>query len=395
MKPDSSNFPSIRLAVLGSAEEKHFRKWFPALRSVGIEVHLMSFHTAWEPLEGVVFHPLALPFGAQKPAGWVYHAASVRATRDKLVEIRPDVLMGSFATHYGALAARTGFHPFVLQTWTRDTTVHPFVGRLAAFYHRAVLRAGRTADLITTDGPALGALFQQNFPELSAKVLPVTWGIVLSDFEVADRTAARGALDIPADAVVLTHGRGVLPYYQPMLALPALQEAIGQDKHLFGVVLTLGQQRTQDVQALLEQMAAHPRIRVFDRLLPLEDVRRIWAATDGLISIPEYDGVSETLLEGLYAGCTPVLNDIPSNRAMFPEGRACYVHATDALALADEFRIFVQNLPDYQQNVPANRQWVANYASVESTARQFRSALEALLKRSEGSSSADFALDKR
>ena len=80
---------------------------------------------------------------------------------------------------------------------------------------------------------------------------------------------------------------------------------------------------------------------------------------------------------------------------MFPEGRACYVHATDALALADEFRIFVQNLPDYQQNVPANRQWVANYASVESTARQFRSALEALLKRSEGSSSADFALDKR
>src|SRR5690606_4800320 len=85
-----------------------------------------------------------------------------------------------YATHYGWLAARTAFHPFVMQTWTGDLTVYPFEG-LKRMVLGPIVRYGlRRADLITTDGSALLEEGRRLFPEHAHKMLATRWGISTS-----------------------------------------------------------------------------------------------------------------------------------------------------------------------------------------------------------------------
>jgi glycosyltransferase involved in cell wall biosynthesis len=64
---------------------------------------------------------------------------------------------------------------------------------------------------------------------------------------------------------------------------------------------------------IAEIAARHPAIRLVGHV-PHGDLARTLLTASALVSIPESDASSASLLEGMAAGLTPVVNDLPANR---------------------------------------------------------------------------------
>jgi glycosyltransferase involved in cell wall biosynthesis len=122
---------------------------------------------------------------------------------------------------------------------------------------------------------------------------------------------------------------------------------------------------------------------VADRYLSTEEMQAVWAMTDAFISIPPYDGISEGILEGMYAGGIPVVSDIASNRAFLEEeANAIFVPGSSIQDLLTTLEQVVDTLPDLKATmVPTNKAWVENHASVEKTARQVADLVRGLSSR--------------
>ena len=370
-------------AYLGNGQNYHVRKWLPALAEQDLRVTLLTFHPPTEPLDGVEVQALAPPLERwMGRLSWLDFWKPPGLLRKQLAEIGADVLMGSYATHYGWMGARTGFQPFIAQTWTFDVTVYPFEGWKRYLFGPAVRRVLRHADVITTDGVALAEMVRARYPAEKEKVVGVRWGIRLADYAAtsATRTEARQAWQLPPDVPVVVSPRGIAAVYQPDVVLPALQHLLERRADVHVIVLTLGQSRTADVQALLDKLATHPRARVVDRFLSKKEIRAVWAASDVLVSTPARDGISESVLEGMYAGAYPVLSDIPSNRSLIEEGvRGAVVPEPTSEDLVRTIARTVDGLAELKAEVvPGNRQWVAEHASVEGTAHMLADIVRSL-----------------
>jgi L-malate glycosyltransferase len=373
------------LAYLGNGLDYHIHRWLPALADAGLEVTLLTYTPPAEmPGETVRIHPLVRPWRRDRstPIRYSDFLGPTGPLEEALSSLGIDVLMASFATTYGWLASRSGFRPLIVQTWSRDVTEVPFRGWKRGYFRPVVKRVLRAADVITTDGPAYADLVRRRFPEAASKVISTLWGIPLAEYDGGDvhRLRGREALQIPEDALVCTSGRGVRSWYRPEVALPALRKALEAHPTLYVVVLTLGHERTQAVASELDRLRSHPRARVFDRFLSSEEMRGIWAASDLIVSIPQFDGVSEGVLEAMLSGAIPILSDIPTNRAVFGgDGKAFFVQGGDADELADRILGLCGRLPALQSTlVPSNRSWVRASASVEATARQVAQIVHSL-----------------
>jgi glycosyltransferase involved in cell wall biosynthesis len=102
-----------------------------------------------------------------------------------------------------------------------------------------------------------------------------------------------------------------------------------------------------------------------------------------VVSIPLFDGISETLLEAMAAGCIPILSDIPPNRIIVPDSEnAIFTRADSAQALAADIRMSLEQLDRLKETaVPANRKWVRENASIENAAGRLTDLLKRLVEK--------------
>lgn len=374
----------LHLAILGNASNYHLRRWLPALADQGIRVSLASFVEPAADLAGVDFHRIERPTKGMLPHGLLDFLTATSRARRLLKDLEPDVVMGSYATNYGFLAARTGFHPFVLQTWTADVQLYPKVGAKRFILAPMVRKALKTADLVTTDGPALKTEVLTSFPFTEGKVHSILWGIELDEYVRLDkrRSSARAALEVPDSAVVVTIARGLRFHDRPDVSLPAISHVLETRPEVHAIVLTLGHPVTDGIRPHIDALEANPRCHVVDRFLDRTHIQDVWAASDFVVSVPLFDGISEALLEAMAAGCIPIVSDIPPNRVIVPDARnAIFSRADSSDTLAADIGRGIDQLTRFQEAaVPANRAWVRENASVEQAAASLATLLKDLIK---------------
>jgi glycosyltransferase involved in cell wall biosynthesis len=228
------------------------------------------------------------------------------------------------------------------------------------------------ADLITTDGPALKDELLDTFPFCSGKVESILWGVEIDEFiGLRDtRQEARRTLRLPSDAVVITLARGLRLHDRAHVSLPALLETLNANPRAYGLVLTLGHPPRPEIKEVLAQLRSHERCRIVDRFLERPDVNDVWAASDFVVSIPRFDGISESLLEAMAAGCIPVLSDIAPNRIIVPDPEnAIFSNADTASVLASDMQAALDMGEDSRQAATAaNCEWVRKNASIDRAA---------------------------
>lgn len=350
-----------------------------ALVEVGFTVTLFSYHPPHDPIPGVTSVPLK-PLVAGRVT-WLDFWRNGAFIRAEVAARQIDVLMASYATSYGWLAVRSGVRPFLLETWTLDISHYPIMGWLRWMFGPIVRRVLQAADAITTDGSALAVYLREHYPATRSKVVPMWWGIRLADYE-ADEDAGfafRNQCHIPADVPLVVSPRGLQHWYRPEVVLPALWALLEQHTTAHVLVLTVLHERTSTVDEWLNRLSEHPRGHVVDRFLTISEMQAMWNAADVVISIPTDDGISEALLEAMYAGALPVVSDIASNRSFLDEKSAFFVqghHPEELTALL--FNIVTDLRVHQNERVTSNQAWVAQEASVEGTAQKMHMLIQGL-----------------
>lgn len=365
----------VHLAYLGSGRGYHVKKWLPALVAQGLRVTLYSFHAPETTLQGVDVVVLRPPFSRSLARlSWVDFCGPTRRLCRLLLERDVDVLMPSYATSYGWLGARTGFRPMLLNTWTFDVSVYPFEGARRFVFKPVVQYAMRRADVVLTDGAGLADFVRTRYPIVPSVVKPVLWGIPLDDYDFSPEIGVMGrkVLGIPAGVPVVISARGIKKWYAPEVVLPVFERILAEHTDVHVIVLTLAHERSSRIQSLLALLASHPRAHVIDRFLSKREMCEAWAASDVLVSVPPYDGISVGVLEGMYAGVVPVLSDIPSNRSIIKAGAQGYLLQNVRVGvLVDKLGDVLTQLPTLKASMaPHNRRWITENANVEIAAKR-------------------------
>ena len=390
----------LHLGYVGDGTNYHVQKWLPALVAAGMDVTLITFDTPDTELPGVDVRLLKRPFrlrrtGVGKGTGaepsakprWADYLLPAGRVRSVLEEASCDILMGSYATHYGWLAARAGFNPFVLQTWTGDLTVYPFSGLKRLVFGPIVRYGIARADLVTTDGRALAERARMLYPDRESRFVPVRWGIDTNRLAGVERTKNDlrrlfNLRDIDRMTVV-TSPRGLQHWYQPGVALDAIDALLHQRESVFAVILTLGHDRTPEVEARIDKLRLNPRVLIVEQFLDSRALNGVWGATDVVLSIPHADGISESVLEAVYVGAVPVLSKIPSNESLVADGLDAALVTNDAFSVAATLLEAVdRDSADLESIRQRNRRWVEENATIRRTTSQLVALLEELRRAS-------------
>ena len=137
----------MRIAVLSAACSIHTARWAAALAARGHEVALFSLARHRAPAS------LTIP-GVQTTllsGGYLRAAGALRAALDA---IAPDILHAHYATGYGTLARKGGFHPLLLSVWGSDVYDFPRMGPV----HRGIVRRNlRAADGVASTAARMAA----------------------------------------------------------------------------------------------------------------------------------------------------------------------------------------------------------------------------------------------
>lgn len=115
----------MRIALLSPAKSVHTLKWAAALSEKGHSVRVFSIkeHAAKEGLYPSQVEMKYINCGGG--AGYWFGGAELKKF---LGEFKPDILNAHYATGYGTLARKCGFHPLLLSVWGSDVYDFPEKG---------------------------------------------------------------------------------------------------------------------------------------------------------------------------------------------------------------------------------------------------------------------------
>lgn len=312
----------MKILYLVHADNYHLQNWVPALNREGIDVHLATF----QPFDV----PGAKSVITLNPSGdrvrYRDFFMSTKQVKRILEELTPDLLFCSFATTYGLLGQLTGFRPRVVQTWSRDVGADPLMTAkqkaLIKFLGSYILKS---ADGITTDSFFYRKHLLDKFPQFEPKTIATSWGIPTARLYKSDPVRTKKAWNLPLGSKIITSVRGLTYYYQPELIIPTLLRLVEGRDDLHALLLTLNHKRGPKTEHWVKKAYNHPNIKVIDRLLDRNEMNEIWSISDFFVSMPLFDGVSESVQEGAFLGSIPIVNEIPANRELLEGGLQAFV----------------------------------------------------------------------
>lgn len=140
----------MKILLLSDIFSEHTEKWALGLASRGIQIGLFSFNKASYPwYEGqtnitLLFEPEE-GINAENLLTKLSYLKYIPTLRRAIRFFKPDLLHAHYASSYGLVGARSGFHPFILSVWGSDVYHFPNSSKL----HRRLFRYNlRKADAI-------------------------------------------------------------------------------------------------------------------------------------------------------------------------------------------------------------------------------------------------------
>jgi glycosyltransferase involved in cell wall biosynthesis len=264
----------------------------------------------------------ALP-GLTRPLnGWLCG----RAIEAALVRFRPDVVLAYwlYPDAYGAmLAARRAGVPLVAGARGSDIRVRDAISRRLT---RRVVRAARRLLVVSED---LGQLAVQRYGAEAARVCVIPNGCDAATFHPDDRAAARQALGMPADAVLLLYVGRLVAEKGLRELVEAVRQLAAQRRNLQLVLVGDGPLRNE-FSALA---ASSGNVRLTGPLAP-EAVAQ-WMVAADLVTLPSYsEGHPNVLVEALACGRPVVATDVGGIPEVVDRDSGVLVRARDSDALA-------------------------------------------------------------
>lgn len=334
-----------RVAYLTDVFTIHDARFLRQLLAGPFDPTLILFHAPGErifarlkqfPTLPIRWHRFDIAPPAQRPrflGPWRRARATwraVRALRADLRDIHADVLHAGWVQTCGAVAALSGFRPFVLMPWGSDILVWPNTSRRERWMAQ---RALRSCDAVACDARTVQLAIKDLCPVPEHRFAVFPWGIELDLFHPGRRDPALRATWGPEGSFVLIMTRSFEPVYGVDTFLETVALLRRADPRIRAVLIGGGSLESS-LWLQAERLGLRDVVR-FIGLVPSEEMGRYVASADLYVSSSHSDGTSLSLLEAMACGLPVLVSDLPSNREWVQDrvnGRLAPPGQPDALA---------------------------------------------------------------
>ena len=394
----------MHIAVLCDPASFHTRKWSQALQRNGAEVTVFSFSDA--KVEGVKCVKIAPRFLRQGRLTYASFLYTTQALKTALTAHHIDILNPINITPYGVWAARSGFRPIAavamgadileypptLQnlpqaTWTNaeaPSLLGKGINRFKYYFFRHhVKRALQAASFITGDNLVLTQAVQDYFSIPPDQVFLNRWGVEQELFHppatILDNLSQK--YGISAGQPVVLSPRGMKPVYQGEIILTAFEQLLRAGSSAKYLMFSAGYEVPSVLKSRTEAlMAEFPNFYFQEAVIPREEVIALWSLVDVFVSAPLYDGYSNAVAEGRYAGAVPIVNTIPGNLEIMTHGETgWFVEPFEPPELVEALTEILGDLSTYQKHFhEKSLPWILEHSVLDTNIQAFLKQCEML-----------------
>jgi len=288
----------MKICFLADSESIHTKRWCAHFHGLGYEIHLISLKPT--PIENIHFYHLDAGnisvVGGNKKV--LFQGGKVRTLIKK---IKPDILHAHYATSYGWLGARSGFHPYVVTALGTDVLLSPE----NSFLYRKMLKyIFRKADAVTLMADHMKDMIVKHDLGDLKKFSVVPFGIDTSIFNSDHRK-------LDEDKFVITSTRN----FEIVYNIPHLLQSVSKVKEKIpSLKLNLvgdGSKRSE-VEKMVKDLGLSEITQFFGRI-PQPSIAEILNKSNVFITVSLSDGNNISLNEAMACGTYCIATDIPAN----------------------------------------------------------------------------------
>jgi len=254
-------------------------------------IHEMKLH----PFEGMRKHLLTF--------------ARARTLKKRLAQIKPDVLIGCWASTYGFYSAYSGFHPFVLFVWGSDIQIFP---KKYFPLKPLIVYSLKKADVVVLDSEVQ----RKAAIELGCepkKIVEFPW-VSVDDLESNDnlRREIRTEYGWTDSDIVVISMRSHRQIYGVEHLIDAIPHIIRENQNVRFLILGEGP-LTKIFETKITKFVKSGHVR-FVGVVPHKKVADYLSTADIYVSTSFSDGTSASLLEAMACSLAPVVTEIDGNK---------------------------------------------------------------------------------
>ena len=281
--------------------------------------------------------------------------ARLKELKQKIISLKPDLIIAERVTSYGFIAAL--FHKYapVIIAQQGITDIFPAKGITVALKKRMQRYAFKHATLIHAWGMAMtpSMLLQGAQPE---KILVLAKGVDLRKFDFKPTL-----VDDKIRAVV-TRSLAVDYRHETILAAFRILKKKGLSFEL--IIVGDGPLKENLIQSAIDKNIQQEVIftgRIDNNQLP-----QYLANSDLYVSMPCSEGVSTSLFEAMASGCYPIVSNLPGNRAWITnEVNGHLINVDDAANLAGALEWYAIHRKTLLNTLMSNRETVEQQCSYQ------------------------------
>ena len=286
------------------------------------EVYVLTFHPSptripqnvkiiklKDPLPQTELHPFE---GMRK-----HLLTPVRAQlfKREVKRIKPDILIGAWASTYGFYSAYSNFHPFILFVWGSDVLILPKkYFPLKPF----VVYSLRKADIVVVDSEVQkeAAMTLGCTPQ---KIVKFPW-VDLTSFKKNEkqRKKLRRNLGWSKDDIVVISLRNHRSIYGVEYLIDAIPYIVKKKQNVKFLILGEGP-LTEIFKKKMRPFMKSGHVK-FLGIIPHSKIADYLSVADIYVSTSFSDGTSASLLEAMACSLSPIVTDIQGNREWIKNG---------------------------------------------------------------------------
>jgi len=378
----------FRIGIISTTKDLHARKWAIALAHAQCQV----FFFCPAPEVDVIPNVTMIPIPGRHTHSWRYvdFILSARRLKREALLHPCHIYISLHATPFGVWSNWANLPNHMIMAlgadifeytekihasarWSAENTLPSWYRKLSRYWHAfQVKKALSRADFVWADNKTLQLAIQKWLPTIQCHVF--TWGIDTLFFTPAqaldEKRKLRENLGIPEDAIVIFSGRGFKPIYHPETILHAAKKL--NDAPMYWIFLK-GNYAVPKGELQSAETSKYNNACFIFELVSAEKLRDYYQVSDIMVSLPEYDGMSASVLEALASGLYPVLSHARGNQELQTDGVSLALcdpnNAMELIHHIEKWKnLYYNSKNDYANK---NRRWVCIHADLATQTQKF------------------------
>ena len=261
------------------------------------------------------------------------------------------------ASGYGAMALVSG-KPYVVTVYGSEV----YNADTRSWLYRALVnQVLKSAAAITCTAPAMADYLIRHFGIDPSRIHMFSMGISTADFsfDATERTAIRRELGVD-NRLVITSNRRVRPQYRIDLLVRAFQILRAQSERFHLMILEgdATPEYAHSVRALVRDLGLEESVSWVTGMRGQSEIRRYLLASDIVMSLPDSDQLSASILEALAMQCSVCVSPLPAYRELLDAGLAHAVSVEGAEILAASIAAIAERPEAGRPSKASVREWL-------------------------------------